>query len=95
MSDAERSAVLRTALLLALLEGWTMPMNIRARLGVDVAPALGWLTRHGYAEASEHDGVRWRAERDFEALWDVLVPERPCPVRLCTRPGSPRVQELR
>lgn len=87
MSEEQRSAILKAALLLALLEGWTEPISVRARLGVDVGEALGWLWRSAYIEQGE-GLIRWRVERTFEELWVQLVPERGCPVRLCSETRS-------
>lgn len=96
VSEERRSVVMKTALLLVLLEGWTAPLTLRARLGVDVQEALAWLWCNGYLERGDENVVRWRSERTFEGLWSRLVPERGCPIRLCGKtPVRPHVQELR
>lgn len=88
MSEVERNIILKAALVLVLLEGWTTSAIVRARLGVDVAPALVWLGQNGYIQAGgDLDGgsmsIRWRPQHTFEALWDRLMPHRPCPLTLC------------
>ncbi len=90
MSDVERNTILKVALLLVLLEGWAEAVVVRARLGVDVAPALIWLGQNGYVQMgmdAEGDAAtaRWRAQHTFESLWDRLMPQRPCPITLCGR----------
>lgn len=98
MSELERNAILKAALLLVLLEGWTTTMVVQARLGTDPRPALGWLAANGFAAtaAAEHEPVRWRPQHTFEELWGRLVPERRCPVSLCGRsPRESRAGELR
>lgn len=96
MSEVERNITLKVGLLLAIFEGWTSPQTVRARLGADVTPALRWLAQQGYVEIARFDEatddvVRWRVPVEFESLWQQLIPERRCPVTLCTsrrRAGS-------
>lgn len=90
MSEVERNTILKAALLLVLLEGWTQAVTVRARLGVDVGPALIWLGQNGYIQWSvDAEGAattaRWRPQHTFEALWDRLMPHRPCPIALCSK----------
>lgn len=84
MSRPERDEILKLGLLLVILEGWTSMLSARSRLGSDVEPAARWLWQHGYVQSSD-DGatLRWVIEREFESLWDELIPERGCPVTLC------------
>lgn len=82
MSEERRSAVLKVALLLAIAEGWTPLVGLRARLGLDVASAAMWLLSHGFIEAGVDGSViRWGPERSFEDVWAILVPDRACPLR--------------
>lgn len=98
MSDELRYLVLKAALLLILLEGWAKPSVVNARLGADAGQAVAWLWRHGYIDLAEDRAanvVRWQGGHTFTQLWARLVPERPCPVQLCSSPRAERVRQLR
>jgi len=96
MTDEQRHLVLKAALLLVLLEGWTKPEVVTARLGAEAGPAFGWLRRNGYVQhARDAHAVRWDHGRTYEGLWDQLMPDRPCPISLCAGPRAALQQELR
>lgn len=98
-----RDLILKAGLVWRILEGWAAADVIALRLGVAtplVVEARAWLLEHGYLKqgASEVSWVyRWSIDRDFEQLWNELIPERPCQLSFCgrakprgrTRPHSP------
>lgn len=97
MSEAERRAILKTALLLVIMAGWTPVVNVRARLGIDVRHALLWLEQNGYVRVTDDRSplARWRIQHSFEDLWRLLVPERACPMRLCGQASGTPARQLR
>ncbi|UUG69628.1 hypothetical protein SEA_FRANSOYER_63 [Microbacterium phage Fransoyer] len=89
-----RDEVLKLGLWLAIIEGWASLASAAGRLHMQVEQVQSradWLEVHGYVEVSEAlpRSYRWRGDSEFEALWALLVPERPCPVRLRSKARSP------
>jgi hypothetical protein len=76
---------LKVGLLYRILEGWTTAEVVAARLSVPVGVvvrAADQLEAAGYLEYGEQNR-RWRIEREFEDLWNELVPNRPCQISFC------------
>jgi hypothetical protein len=90
-----RDVILKAGLVWRILEGWAAADVVAHRLGVAipvVVEARAWLEEHGYLEraASEVSWLyRWNPEREFEHLWDELVPDRPCALSFCGK-AKPR-----
>lgn len=93
--EQQKHLALKAALLLVVLEGWTHPDVITARLGADAAHALRWMWNNGWLSRGEQGHLRWDHSRQYEELWQQLMPHRPCPVKLCAGPRAAQAQELR
>ncbi|QJD53290.1 hypothetical protein SEA_TEMPO_68 [Microbacterium phage Tempo] len=86
---SERDRALKVGLLLTLIEGWASPASLAGRLRMqvdEISSAAEWLAKNGFVTVSVDDPIsyRWSGGAEFEALWALLIPERPCPVRFRT-----------
>ncbi|UVT31335.1 hypothetical protein SEA_MARCIE_73 [Microbacterium phage Marcie] len=86
---SERDQALKLGLLLTLIEGWASRPSLAGRLHMqvdEVEAAAVWLAGNGFVEISREapTSYRWSGGAEFEALWGLLIPERPCPVRFRT-----------
>jgi len=89
MSQPSRDLILKAGLLWRILEGWAASDTVAFRLSVgfdEVVEARAWLLEHGYLEQAESRiswTYRWKPTREFDQLWDELIPERPCQLSFC------------
>lgn len=91
--------ILKVGLLYRIHEGWLSVGPIGDRLGAmdgQVVRARDWLLGQGYLEAGAFADApcRWLPQREFEELWNQLVPDRPCSLSFC-KTVTPRGGVLR
>ncbi|AYB70176.1 hypothetical protein SEA_ONEIAGILLIAN_66 [Microbacterium phage OneinaGillian] len=92
---SERDRALKLGLLLTLIEGWASRASLAGRLHMlveEIDASAEWLAQHGFVTISVDDPIsyRWAGGAEFEALWALLIPERPCPMRFRTTLRRPR-----
>lgn len=86
-----RDLILKAGLIWRILEGWAASDTVALRIGVpfeEVVEARGWLSERGYLQPSLDSPLmlfRWQPDREFEDLWNELIPERPCQLSFCSK----------